>query len=85
MQHVIVRSDVYDGHRRTMDAAPASGLRAFQAPPDNAIDVADAGVVLRTEMAVMLERAGATGIVTYAAADIAEMLRTNPTQTRNAL
>jgi deoxyribose-phosphate aldolase len=84
MPHVIVRSDLYDGQRRTMDAAPASGLRVFQLP-ENSIDVVDAGVVLRTEMAVMLTRAGATRIGTYAAADIAETLRTNPTQTRNAL
>lgn len=128
MPHVIVRSDLYEGYRLTMDAAPASGLRAFQVPAGDAGGVVDAGIdfvveganalllepalftvdvlatlaaatpvpvlpfsvsgeysslppTLQTEMAVMLKRAGAAQIITYAAADIAEKLTTDQNRT----
>lgn len=125
MPHLIIRSDLYEGYRITMDAMPASGLRAFQVPPDDADGALNAGLdlvleganalllepalftvdvltalatattapvlpfsvsgeynslssALHAELAVMLKRAGATRIITYAAADIAEKLTTNP-------
>lgn len=44
MPHVIVQSVLYDAYRATMDAVPASGVRAFQIPPANPDEAVNAGL-----------------------------------------
>lgn len=51
MPHLIVRSGLYEGYRRTMDATPASGFRVFQLGPE------DVTVAVRTGLGFVEEGA----------------------------